>query len=125
MKKILITILALIYLATTTGATLYMHYCMGEVYAVNLVEKEGCTKCGMAMNEDCCKDEFKIIKINDSHQLISNEINFDPSYAYINNYYKIFDPVAYHVTIPVTTNNNSPPQSQDLSRYILHCVFRL
>jgi len=124
-KKFLVTILAFVYLATTTGATLHMHYCMGKIYSVDLIKKDGCSKCGMAANEGCCNDQLKVIKVKDNHQSISNEISFASAYSILNNHYNIFHPVIYDASSPLTTNNNSPPGSSGKSLCILNCVFRI
>lgn len=125
MKKFLVTILAVIYLATTTGATLHMHYCMGKIFSVDMVKKDGCSKCGMQTNEGCCKDEFKVIKVNDNHQLTANEIHFAPSFAVLTNQYNITEPVFFDAATSSSTHNNSPPNSSGTSLCILNCVFRL
>lgn len=125
LKKFLVTILALIYLATTTGATLHMHYCMGKIFSVDMVKKDGCSKCGMKTNGGCCKDEFKVIKVNDNHQLATNQINFAPVFAALNNNYNITEPVSFDTDASLTTHNNSPPNSSGTSLCILNCVFRI
>jgi hypothetical protein len=124
-KNFFVTILAFFYLATTTGATLYMHYCMGKFYSVDLVEKVGCNKCGMETTDGCCNDELKVIKVEDNHQPTTNEISFAPAYAIVNNLFNIPDPVVYNVSSQLTTNNNSPPRSPHKSLHILNCVFRI
>lgn len=65
MKKFLLTILAFIYLANVSGATLQFHYCMGKLVRIGLVpeKQRQCSHCGMdkSLNKakDCCKDEQK------------------------------------------------------------------
>ncbi|WP_443092686.1 HYC_CC_PP family protein [Chitinophaga cymbidii] len=62
MKRISTVILAIIYLAYTSGITVYQHYCMGELQSVSLIfTGDGpCGKCGMekhtGLNSGCCKD---------------------------------------------------------------------
>jgi hypothetical protein len=124
-KKVLVTILAVIYLATTTGATLHMHYCMGKVFSVDFVKKDGCSKCGMKTSEDCCKDELKVLKVNDNHQQSTSEIHFAPSFAIVNKQYNLTEPVFSDAALVASTHNNSPPTSSGTSLCILHCVFRL
>lgn len=73
MKRILVTILAIFYISTSTGATIHMHYCMGKLANSSLMHDDDttCNKCGMKegdeKNNGCCKDEHKFIK-NDKDQ---------------------------------------------------------
>ncbi len=87
MKKFLVTILSVLYMASAMGATLHVHYCMGKIAEVGFShnEEDRCSKCGMKKadrNKGCCKDEYKTFKTNDhkiskaiydfSHQIISS-----------------------------------------------------
>lgn len=73
MKQVFVTILALVYLYTSIGATIYQHFCMGEPVSVSLFSSKdkACGKCGMekhsSANNDCCKDLLLIIKGKDFH----------------------------------------------------------
>ena len=126
MKKVFATILALIYFITSTGATVNIHYCMGKLYAVDLVATTKCGKCGMENDKGgCCKDEIKTVKLNDSHQPATAQIAFTAPVAVIHNYPS---PLAFAdaIVIPkAATKNNSPPGSSGTSRCVLNCVFRL
>ena len=70
MKRIFALLLALLHMAATTGATVYVHHCMGkEVGASISVESEdevhSCSHCGMQKKKSgngCCKDEVRIVK---------------------------------------------------------------
>jgi N6-adenosine-specific RNA methylase IME4 len=76
MKKFLTTILALIYLSASVGATIHWHYCMGKLISWGLTDRDGknCSFCGMPKSNQanhcqigkkgCCKDEHKHIKID-------------------------------------------------------------
>ena len=72
MKRILITILSVLYMVSATGATVHLHYCMGKLMGAAFChnEDELCGKCGMkkAKSKGCCKDIHKSIKASD-HQL--------------------------------------------------------
>lgn len=50
MKKFLVAILALLYLTTSTGATVHMHYCMGKLidWGFTHSKKDSCENCGMS-----------------------------------------------------------------------------
>jgi len=84
MKKVLVSILAIIYLSTSMGATVHLHYCMGRLVSWGLAEHTGnsCDFCGMrkmvASGErvmgmkNCCHEESKQIK-NDKDQKAAQE----------------------------------------------------
>lgn len=72
MKQFIVILLALMYLATSTGATVHLHYCMDELVEQNFFKssKEECGNCGMKKSQQkkgCCKDEHKQIKIESKH----------------------------------------------------------
>lgn len=73
MKKFLLLILAFAYLATSSGATVYIHKCMGKTIEWDLKGDEGnkCAKCGMHKNaaNDCCQDHVKMIKLQNEQNL--------------------------------------------------------
>src|SRR4030095_5424439 len=80
MKRVVIAILASLYLTTSIGITLHYHYCMGKLVRWELRDekKSTCNKCGMLLttgsgDKRCCKDEYKQLKI-DSDQNFSKDI---------------------------------------------------
>ncbi|MES1197705.1 MAG: hypothetical protein ABUL41_00320 [Chitinophagaceae bacterium] len=130
MKKVIVSILAFLYISTSTGATIHLHYCMGKFVSWKLGHKlsDRCGKCGMKINHKsldngCCKDEFRPIK-NDKDQKLSTEPLFlvqpvcllTPGFQS-----ELFSFVASSVfeTFPVS---NAPPRSPD-AIYIRNCLF--
>ncbi len=83
MKKIFISVIAVFYLAVTSGMVMNIHYCMGKISSVTFNhdadhEDGSCSKCGMSKTENhCCKDEVKTVKLSDSHQ--SSSLAFELS----------------------------------------------
>ncbi|MGN6533014.1 MAG: hypothetical protein ACTHK0_14830 [Ginsengibacter sp.] len=72
MKKLLLFILTLAYLASSSGATVYIQQCMGKTIAWSLIEKNGnkCEKCGMHNNaNDCCSSHMKVLKVHNDQNL--------------------------------------------------------
>src|SRR5665647_700214 len=73
MKRFFVFILTLAYIASSSGATIYIHQCMGKTIAWDIIENEGnsCSKCGMHKNAagDCCNDHVKVLKIHNDHNL--------------------------------------------------------
>ncbi|MDB5199043.1 MAG: hypothetical protein JWO92_1006 [Chitinophagaceae bacterium] len=128
MKKLLVAILAIVYLAVSSGVAMNIHYCMGKLASVDLMHNnDKCGKCGMKTSTKggCCKDEFKIVKLNDSHKLISNDINIFSPVAIIDNSKSIFDSALQNAQITSDFNNHSPPISQGISLCILNSIFRI
>ncbi len=125
MKKVLATILAVIYLTTTSGAVINMHYCMGKMYAFGLSKKDNCSKCGMKKAKSCCNDEVKIIKIQDTHHSVSETALYQPYFASLQKEYNISNTVLQAVAPAFAANNNSPPGSNKVPLYIAHCIFRV
>src|SRR5262245_2203831 len=80
MKKFITLILALFYLTTSFGATINMHYCMGEFIEISIGNKKSshCNGCGMAKDDskekDCCKSEHKQLKHEKHHAASSLKI---------------------------------------------------
>lgn len=130
MKKVVVAILAILYLGTSTGATLQLHYCMGKLadWGLNHNDSKKCGKCGMEKvkndNNGCCKDEQKFLK-NDSDQKIT-----DLAFQLIH-LTAIAIPASFMeftaVDFPTVTEDNpishAPPRNTGIAVYIRNCVF--
>ncbi len=126
MKRILVTILAIIYLGVSSGVAMTIHYCFGKLSSVDIFHHTGkCSKCGMKTNVGCCTQEFKIVKLTDSHKLISNDLEISAPVAIIDNSKSIFNSNIFSSKITSDFNNHSPPGSQGISLNILYSVFRI
>jgi hypothetical protein len=85
MKKILVTILAFVYLSTSTGAILHLHYCMGKLVSWGLIDKDSknCATCGMPKKSShkgcattkmgCCEDKHMQLKTSNDQKLVQSE----------------------------------------------------
>ena len=80
MKKILVSIFAVFYLAISSGFTVQVHYCMDKLsgWELSIINEEqpSCERCGMHMDDEnsCCKDEQKVVKF-DSDQKVNQQQN--------------------------------------------------
>ncbi len=130
MKKLLVAILALVYISTSIGATVHVHYCMGKLAEWGLGHKEttSCGKCGMKQSQKkdngCCKDENKFIK-NNADQKGGEAVFQMPQLLAIALPVTIFElPVA---DISAVTEENpishAPPQDSGVAVYIRNCFF--
>ncbi len=78
MKKFIITLLALFYLGSSSGATVHFHYCMGRLIEWSLASKkdEKCSSCKMKTEKQskksCCKHQQKQVKVDAPQKLSQN-----------------------------------------------------
>jgi hypothetical protein len=131
LKKALIAILAFVYITTTTGATVHLHYCMGKLASWNFhhEEKSKCGKCGMNIHDGdsdgCCKDIQKQVK-NDTDQKRTegsfslNEVLF----AAILCQPVILNTVTVSSIVGTTAVSNAPPPGK-VPLYLRNRVFRI
>jgi hypothetical protein len=128
MKKIIVTILAFLYLGVSSGIAMEIHYCMGKKAGVELFgnDNDKCGKCGMTEKKSgCCNDEHKFYKLNDSHKNVSNDLSFETPVSLLENTFPVYQ---FHFTSDSLTSklkNHSPPVYTGPSACILNCVFRL
>lgn len=130
MKKLITAILAFLYLGTSTGATLHMHYCMGKLADWGLGHKESkiCDSCGMEKSNEkdngCCKDEHKFVKNNSDQKVVESSFRlmevmgttFLPGYTEL---------PSIQLTSVTEENpvSNAPPREQSIAVYILNRTF--
>jgi len=132
MKKILVAILAVLYMGVSTGATLHLHYCMGQLVGWDLGHKESedCGKCGMkkelSQNKGCCKDEHKQIKLDNDQKAVESAIQLmHCSGAVLLPGYGVL-PETHPVSIAVVNPaSNSPPRSSSVAIFLRNRVFRI
>lgn len=130
MKKFVAVILALLYITTSTGATLHMHYCMGELadWDFGMTKSESCGQCGMEKNGDndngCCKDEQAFIK-NDRDQVAApSGFHFaSPASIALPVPFIEFPPVNIVSVTEANPLNHAPPRSSGTAVYVRNCVF--
>lgn len=132
MKRILVTILSILYMANAMGATVHLHYCMGEFMGASLVHKDEhkCGKCGMERTEKdngCCKDEHKTLKTAEHHaaklafHLASADAVVPAQFNHHPNYSLLSSPLRFKGPFP-----NAPPGVyRPCPIYIYVCNFRI
>lgn len=131
MKKFLASILAVLYFATTAGATVHLHYCMGKMVEQNLwhEQKKTCSKCGMENSQQdngCCKDEHKQVKVENDHY--ASAVVFHSmqlaSAALPVTFLEIPD-IAFSSITEENPTGHAPPRSSGIALYKRICVFRI
>ena len=128
MKKIIVAILAVLYMGISSGIAMDIHYCMGKETGVEFYGNDDhgkCDKCGMKDKKGCCGEEHKFYKLSDSHKSVSNDIKYTtPAVTVITSlyFYTTYFPVAISTT---AASNYSPPDYARPSYCILNSIFRL
>ena len=132
MKKFLTAILAVLYITTSTGATIHMHYCMGKLADWGLGDKESksCAKCGMKTtakkDKGCCRDEHKFVKNNSDQKVSEASFQMGQQLAVTLPVSFIEIPsIDFHSITEENPSSNAPPISGNTAIYIRNCNFRL
>ncbi|MGZ5135207.1 MAG: HYC_CC_PP family protein [Flavitalea sp.] len=127
MKRILLTILAFVYLALASGVGMNIHYCMGELSSVDYGYKKAghCDECGMEEKAGCCNTEFKVVKLQDSHQW-SSPGELVKNFLVVESF---FNTQSYFSARPFNSANrftyHSPPDKRLNEVYLHTTVFRI
>ncbi len=127
MKRLLTAIIAILYFAISSGFVVNVHYCMGKLRAqkVAVSAKKMCACKKAEDKKGCCKTTYKVVKLDDKHQISSIA-------------FKVFTPVIY---LPIRQIElaailfqeseklqayaaNAPP-AQQAPLNLLYCVFRI
>lgn len=130
MKKFVITILAIFYLGASSGATVHLHYCMGQLidWGISQSENKTCNNCGMEKgnSKDCCKDQEHKITVKDSPKASATVYYFNtlalpiPLTVYRDPRILYGDPLAV-----IGVHGDSPPRTQAIPVFIRNCTFRI
>lgn len=129
MKRFAAFILFLVYLVTSTGASLHLHYCMGEMASSTLwgdTEKL-CGKCGMDMEDSnsngCCKDEMYWIKIDDDQKTSTAYTEIPKWLLDANNLIALNTLPPVFIELLQIEISKAPLRSSKTPHYLRNCVF--
>lgn len=132
MKKFLLAILALVYISTSAGATVHMHYCMGKLadWGVGQINSNTCGKCGMeksiGKDNGCCRDELKFIKNSTDQKAAETAFNtLQLIIAVIPVSFIEISPVGFPFAAEENPISHAPPRSNGVAVYVRNCVFRI
>ena len=127
-KKFTIAILMILYVITTSGVVVNIHYCMGAIASVGYGlqhHDETCGQCGMTDKEGCCHTEYKVVKVEDEHQLAFPALPMlqmdmalpaeAPQVVTVPSYLLQANALHYH----------SPPDQRANAVFLHNCVFRI
>lgn len=127
-KKVIILILAVMYLGLTSGVMVNIHYCMGEIAGVNYghPEGDGCSTCGMVKQDGCCHTDHKFVKADDDH-LYAKNIAAPGSTSTTEHPSLYLSEVIFSYRPPDLKNSqyHSPPDPRSSDFRLHNCVFRI
>ncbi len=125
-KNLIIVLLLAAYGVSSSGMTVYMHYCCGKLDKIDLSgsDNKKCPLSFQASTKGCCDSKQVEIKIKSDHQ---------PEYAVK----KVVKPVSTNHIVEAPTNtvsytlpysilsysSTSPPLKENVSLYKLNCVY--
>ena len=130
MRKLFLAILTIVYLGTSTGFSVSLHYCMGHPsdWNIGLSSSDRCNTCGMkktnGKDNGCCKDESKFFKnnadqkINEPGMLASAPVSAILPVSFFENY--ILPDSAENTFYPIL---HHPPPYSSIALYIRNAFF--
>ena len=125
MKKVVVTILAFLYLGLTSGLAVNIHYCMGKIESVELndLKNEQPDACKTKM--PCCGHIYHLVKVNDEHQQAVADVDIKVPEIQLHTFENLIAQLCFPVSNEKITKINSPPILAPLAIYIQNCVFRI
>jgi hypothetical protein len=125
-KRIVITILAFLYLGIASGITVSVHFCMGDLASVEygIPSDKDCSKCGMKEKKGCCHTESKLVKIQDEHQWVKESFSFSQLPVEVSSVEINTIPVLAEKEL-LALQYHSPPDPRVNEVYLHNCVFRI
>jgi hypothetical protein len=130
MKKAILSISVLCYLAVSSGIVINYHYCMKRLVSVHLFENSPsvCGKCGMETHESsgCCRDEVKLVKLQQDQNKIAVASLEIPALELIVSIPSDFIAASFQrIDVQTHCHNHSPPLLSGQDIYLQNNVFRI
>ena len=132
MKKFFVYILLTCYFAFTSGVVISQHFCMNTLASSGIfAEKEDtCGRCGMHIDDTngCCKDEVKLVKLDDEQKTSTAYYSISPS---VNELFTDLSAYLYAGLINEgrqhqrSHNDYPPPLLKGQDTYLINGVFRI
>ena len=128
MKRSTVAILAIIYLAISSGVVVNIHYCMGKMSSVKLQAWTPDTcRCGKKMEskKGCCKTELKLVKLEDAQKASYADFVIHTPVTPLVTELNLLQASSYAVQDISYPKEHSPPLLSEQDTYLRNCVFRI
>lgn len=130
MKKVILSIVLICYLAVSTGVMVNSHFCMNKLASTQVFggKSKQCGKCGMHMDKahGCCRDESTIIKMDNDQKQASVIADLHPDMGIPVSTVSAFIQTSFYNTPFISSYTDHPPpllSGQDT--YLQIQVFRI
>ena len=115
------------YLLSTAGIAVSLHFCMGKLEAMEFYKSNGNCSCEKKKEvpAKCCTDQFKFFKVKDDHKNTGSSSLADNWHTILNTFHSSFSnaELSYH-TVALSLSDNSPPR-HSCPIYLDNCTFRI
>ncbi|NCI50663.1 hypothetical protein GWC95_12065 [Sediminibacterium roseum] len=128
MKRPAVFLLALIYLALSSGVVMNIHYCMGKISSVKLQTwTPGSCVCGKKAKSKsgCCKTELKVVKMQDAQKIAQADHSLQLAVAVLSTNSNLLQAPFYNASSTIIPGEHSPPLRSRQDTYLQNCVFRV
>ena len=127
MKKIVVTILIVLYFPTSIGATIRMHFCMGELisWSLNTQKENGkCSKCDMKCKQGCCEEKSQVVKIDKDQKLAKASFEFSKLIFQVEpTIYQKWQALIISITVFDFPKANAPPDNGKVPLFVRNSAF--
>jgi hypothetical protein len=129
-RRILTGLIAIIYLAFSSGVVMSIHYCMGKLSSVSFDPIAGSTCiCGMPKDDSnkktCCKTEYKVVKMEDSHKAAYASLLVQTPVSILPVTLNLLQQPTLVNAESIPTYIHGPPLLSQQDTYLRNCVFRI
>lgn len=130
MKKAVVFIVLVCYLAASSGVIVNFHYCMNKLASTKLfaLKSKKCGQCGMSMHKShgCCHDEVQMVKMKEDQKLTTlADFSLAPAAALYHLPSAFITASFYQPPTPRHYHNHSPPLLTGQDVCLQNCVFRI
>lgn len=128
MKRSAVAILAIIYIAISSGVVVNIHYCMGKMSSVKLQAWTPCScACGKKKEskKGCCKTELKVVKIEDAQKAAYADLAIHAPVTPLVTELNLLQTPFYNAQSVIGPKEHSPPAISGQETCLRNCVFRI
>ncbi len=130
-KQFLVLILSFVYISSSTGAFVHVHYCMGEVasWGFGANQSTVCGKCGMeeviGETTGCCNNEQQVIKLVNDQKVSEANFHFEQHYVEAITPQLARFSSQYFPSLSERIHPTSAPPLRKVPLFLFNCIFRI